>query len=62
MAVVDSDLGKQGREFEDLRITAPDSLQSADIDRVLIGSPIHYEEMRAKLLELGFGEEKISRI
>lgn len=65
VAVVDSDPAKQGNPFEEqLVIQAPDHLGSIkqDIDRVLIGSPIFYHEMKSKLLALGFDETIITSI
>ncbi|MFI3249369.1 MAG: hypothetical protein R3Y07_00210 [Eubacteriales bacterium] len=62
--VVDSDPAKQGLPFEHLKVQAPEVLPSMfqDIDRVLVGMPIYYDEMRAQLLELGCPEEKICKI
>ncbi len=64
VAVVDSDPAKQGLPFEHLKVQAPQVLTSMfqDIDRVLVGMPIYYDEMRAQLLELGCPEEKICKI
>lgn len=64
VAVVDSDPKKQGNVFEQLVIQSPDALGPLveEIDRVLIGTPIFFEEMKEKLLELGFTEDKIGQI
>lgn len=64
LAVVDSNPEKHGTVMEELTIGAPDSLLALkdQIDRVLIGSPIYYEEMTDKLLEFGFDQERISKI
>lgn len=64
VAIVDSNPEKQGRAFEHLAVTAPDSLKEleASIDRVLIGSPIFYKEMKEKLIELGFPLHKITQV
>lgn len=64
VAVVDSDPEKQGNIFEHLVVEAPDYLGGLrdEIDRVLIGTPIYFEEMKEKLLSLGFQEDIISQI
>lgn len=64
VAIVDSNPEKQGVAFEELTIQSPESLRERkdEIDRILQGSPIFFEEIKEKLMEMGFPEEKISQI
>ncbi len=64
VAVVDSDPQKQGRPYEHLIVEHPDSLRCKlfEIDRILLGAPIYVDELTARLLEMGFPQEKISLI
>ncbi len=64
VAIVDSNPKNQGVVFEDLIVTSPESLREiqGEVDRVLQGSPIFFEEIKEKLMEMGFPAEKISQI
>lgn len=64
VAVVDSDPEKQETSFEHLTILPPKALveMKDELDRILIGSPIYFEEMKDTLLSFGFPEEMISTI
>lgn len=64
VVVVDSNPALQGVAFENLVIQAPEKLEHMkdEIDRILVGSPIYFDEMKAKILELGFEERMITRI
>jgi len=61
VAVVDSDVGKQGQDFCGFHIQSPAILheRNCDYDKVLIASTDYYDEIRADLLREGISEEKI---
>ena len=61
VAVVDSDIGKQGQVFCGFKIQSPAILHERkdDYDKVLIASTDYYDEIRVRLLKEGISEEKI---
>ena len=61
VAVVDSDIDKQGQDFCGFQIQSPVILheRERDYDKVLIASTDYYDEIRARLLKEGISEERI---
>lgn len=61
VAVVDSDIEKQGQDFCGFQIKSPIILHEGkdSYDKILIASTDYYDEIRAHLLKEGITEEKI---
>lgn len=62
VAVADSSKEKEGEPFQDLKVLSPDAFGAIKMDKIIISTPNYYEEIKKKLLYLGFSEEKISLI
>ncbi len=64
VAVVDSNPKKQGLPYENLIIENPQFLKGivAEVDRVLLGAPIYFDEIREILIKMGYQKEIINLI
>lgn len=60
--VVDSALEKQGQIFRGIAVESPDVLKGRAIFAVCVTSRNYFEEMKAGLMEMGFGEEEVLMI
>lgn len=56
---VDSDVTKQGKEYNNKKIIAPNSLKEVAFDYVFISSTIYQREIMNVLLEMGIERQKI---
>ncbi len=64
VGIVDTNPEKQGLDFEGLIVEKPETLKERidEIDLCLLGAPIYFEEIKEKLLSMGFSTEKIKAI